>query len=170
MAKTHGTGFIDISQFRKIGCDVVIENGVLIFHPENIELGDGVYIGHHTILKGYYKGIMKIGHGTWVGQQCFFHSAGDIIIGKNIGIGPAVKIITSSHLEESREKPLLRSTLNFEPVIVEDDADIGIGAIILPGVTIGRGAQVGAGAVVTRSVSPYDVVVGVPARVIRTRS
>ena len=170
MANTHGTGLIDISQFRHIGRDVVIESGVLVFHPENIELGDEVYIGHQTILKGYYKGIMSIGDNTWIGQQCFFHSAGNIIIGKNIGIGPAVKIITSYHDEESREKPILHIKINFKPVIIEDDADIGIGAIILPGVTIGKGSQVGAGAVVTCNVRPYEVVAGVPAKVLRVRS
>ncbi len=170
MANTHGTGLIDISKFRTIGRNVVIENGVLVFHPENIELGDGVYIGHQTILKGYYKGIMRIGDNTWVGQQCFFHSAGDIIIGKNIGIGPGVKIITSYHDEESREKPIVHSKISFKPVIIEDDADIGIGAIILPGVTIGKGAQVGAGAVVTCNVRSYEVVAGVPAKVLRVRS
>ena len=59
--------------------------------------------------------------------------------------------------------------IDFAPVIIEDDADLGVGAIVLPGVRIGRGAQVGAGAVVTRDVPPYAVVAGNPARVLRER-
>jgi acetyltransferase-like isoleucine patch superfamily enzyme len=54
-------------------------------------------------------------------------------------------------------------------VVIEDDADLGVGAIVLPGVRIGRGAQVGAGAVVTKDVPDYAVVAGVPARVVRER-
>jgi len=107
---------------------------------------------------------MLIGSGTWIGQQCFFHSAADLIIGDNVGIGPGVKIITSFHAEEGVSKPILHSRIEFGSVVVEDDADIGIGAIILPGVIIGRGSQVGAGAVVTRNVAAYAVVAGVPAR------
>lgn len=169
MHKSHGNGEFTIEQFKKIGNNVIFEAGVLIFHPENIELGNNIYIGHQTILKGYYKGSLIIGDGTWIGQQCFFHSAGDIFIGRNVGIGPAVKIITSYH-EDNVDKPVLQNKLIFEKVIIEDDVDLGIGAIILPGVTVGKGAIVGAGAVVTKNVLPYSVVIGVPAKVIRHRN
>ena len=166
---SHGSGQFERSEFRSIGDGVVIEPGVLVFHPENIEIGDDVYIGHYTILKGYYRGRMVIGSGTWIGQQCFFHSGGNLIIGKNVGIGPGVKIITSYHAEEGISKPILHSRIEFSPVVIENDADIGIGAIILPGVLIGRGAQVGAGAVVTRNVSAYAIVAGAPAQLLRMR-
>jgi acetyltransferase-like isoleucine patch superfamily enzyme len=63
----------------------------------------------------------------------------------------------------------LASPLEFAPIVVEDDSDIGVGAIILPGVRIGRGAQIGAGAVVTRDVPAYAVAAGNPARVLRMR-
>ncbi len=167
---SHGSGQFELTQFAKLGQRVVIEPGVLVFHPENIEMGDDVYIGHYTILKGYYRNKMVIGSGTWIGQQCFLHSAGGLIIGRNVGIGPGVKIITSFHAEEGIDVPILHSRIEFAPVVIEDDCDIGIGAIILPGVTVGRGVQVGAGAVVTRAVEPYAVVAGVPARVLRMRN
>lgn len=166
---SHGTGRFEPSQLARLGRGVVIEPGVLIFHPENVELGDGVYVGHDTILKGYHRGRMVIGAGTWVGQQCFFHSAGGLSIGRNVGVGPGVKIITSAHAEEGLAKPILHSRVEFSPVRIEDDADLGVGAIILPGVTVGRGAQVGAGSVVTRDVAPYAVVAGSPARLLRVR-
>lgn len=167
--KSHGTGSFERADFANIGTSVVIEDGVLVFHPENIFIGDNVYVGHNAILKGYYKNRMIIGAGTWIGQQCFFHSAGGITIGRNVGVGPAVKIITSYHDEEGRTKPILHSKIIFAPVIIEDDADIGIGAIILPGVTIGQGAQIGAGAVITQDIAPYAVAAGVPAKILRER-
>lgn len=167
---SHGSGQFKRSQFRQIGHGVVFELGVLVFHPENIEIEDNVYIGHYTILKGYHRGRMVIGSGTWIGQQCFLHSAGDIIIGSNVGIGPGVKIITSFHTEEGILKPILHSQIEFATVVIEDDCDIGLGAIILPGATVGRGAQVGAGAVVTQNVPEYAVVAGVPAKILRMRT
>ncbi|MER2600492.1 MAG: acyltransferase [Caldilineales bacterium] len=169
MPVSHGSGTFEPSQFARLGRGVVFEPGVLVFHPEQIEIGDDVYIGHQTILKGYYKNRLVIGRGVWIGQQCFLHSAGGLTIGDHVGIGPAVKIITSYHAEAGRATPILHSRIEFAPVVIEADSDIGVGAVILPGVTIGRGAQIGAGAVVTADVPPYAVAAGVPARVLRLR-
>jgi acetyltransferase-like isoleucine patch superfamily enzyme len=167
--RSHGTGQFEPSQFAKLGQNVVFETGVLVFHPENIEIQNDVYIGHYTILKGYFKNKMIIGEGTWVGQQCFFHSAGGIEVGRNVGIGPGVKILTSSHALDNIQSPILHNPVKFAPVNVCDNSDIGVGAIILPGVTIGFGSQVGAGAVVTQSVDDYSIVAGVPAKVLGYR-
>jgi acetyltransferase-like isoleucine patch superfamily enzyme len=167
--KTHGSGEFSLDQFRRIGENVVFEPGVLVFHPENIELGSHIYIGHYSILKGYYNNQMVIGDGTWIGQGCFFHSAGGLTIGKNVGIGPGVKILTSSHSLEEHDLPILRSPIRFASVLVRDNCDIGTGSIILPGVQIGQGVQVGAGSVVTDNIEDYAIVAGVPARLIRYR-
>jgi acetyltransferase-like isoleucine patch superfamily enzyme len=168
-AISHGTGKFSPSQFAKIGHDVVFETGALVFHPENIEIGDNVYIGHYAIIKGYYQNKLTIGEGSWIGQQCFFHGAGGLKIGRNVGIGPAVKIITSSHSLDEIDKPIMHSSVHFAPVIIEDDSDIGTGALIMPGIRIGKGAQVGAGAVVTSDVEDYAIVRGVPAKVVGMR-
>lgn len=169
MARSHGDGDFTRDQFAYLGHGVVFEPGVLVFHPETVEIGNDVYVGHHTILKGYYKNRLVIGEGAWIGQQCFFHSAGGLTIGRNVGIGPAVKIITSYHAEEGIATPILHSRIEFAAVTIEDDCDLGVGAIVLPGVTIGRGAQIGAGAVVTHDIPAYAVAAGVPARVLRFR-
>ncbi len=166
---SHGTGEFEPRQFARLGHGVVFEAGSLVFHPEQIEIGDDVYIGHQTILKGYHKNRLVIGSGTWIGQQCFFHSAGGLTIGCNVGIGPGVRIITSYHAEDGIDTPILHSRLEFAPVEIADDADLGVGCIVLPGVRIGRGAQLGAGAVVTADVPAYAVAAGVPARVLRNR-
>jgi acetyltransferase-like isoleucine patch superfamily enzyme len=166
---SHGSGQVTPAQFAFLGENVIIEPGVLVFHPENIIIHDGVYIGHQSILKGYYENEMLIESGVWIGQQCFFHSAGGLHIEQDVGIGPAVKIISSQHREEGTGIPILHSKIDYRKVHIRKGADIGVGAIILPGVTIGKGAQVGAGAVVTKDVEDYAVVAGVPARVIRKR-
>src|SRR5688572_11285655 len=144
--KSHGTGDFELHEFRSIGDNVVFERGVLVFHPEAIEMGDNVYVGHNTILKAYYKNLLRIGSNTWIGQNCFLHSAGGISIGRNVGIAPHVKILTSFHKEEACETPILFSELEFREVVINDDSDLGLGSIIMPGVTIGSGAQIGAGA------------------------
>lgn len=140
-----------------------------MFHPERIELGTNVYVGHNAILKGYFDETMCIGDHTWIGQQAFLHSAGGIDIGARVGIGPSVRIITSTHREAGRAIPILDSPIETAPVVLEDDCDLGVGAIVMPGVRIGRGAQIGAGAVVTEDIPPYSVALGVPARVVRER-
>lgn len=167
--RTHGTGAFRPEDLASLGEGCVLEDGVLVFHPEHVFLGRNVYVGHQTILKGYFKNALHVGDESWIGQQCFFHAAGGLTIGARVGIGPCVKILTSSHREAGRETPILFSPILLAAVKIEDDADIGIGATILPGVTIGRGAQIGAGAVVAEDVPPYAVAAGVPARVLRMR-
>lgn len=169
MISSHGSGEFTPNQFARLGQNVIFESGVLVFHPENIEIGDHVYVGHYTILKGYYQNRMIIGEGTWIGQQCFLHSGGGLTIGNNVGIGPGVKIVTSAHELNDIGMPILHNPLRFAPILIADDCDIGVGAIILPGVRIGKGAQVGAGAVVVSDVQEYAIVAGVPARLLGTR-
>lgn len=169
MYSSHGDGKFKLSDFRKTGENVVFEAGVLVFHPETITLGSNIYIGHNSILKGYYNSVMEIGTNTWIGQGCFFHSAGNIFIGETVGIGPMVKILTSFHKETTENLPIINFPVDFKPVTIEDGADIGIGAIILPGVTVGRNSIVGAGSVVARDVRPNSVVAGVPAKLLRIR-
>lgn len=168
-ATSYGAGQFSRGDFASLGSGVVIEDGVLVFKPETIRIGSNVYIGHRTVLRGYDRSQMVIGSDTWIGQYCYINSAGGVEIGRGVGIGPYVKVMTSWHGEEGRQVPVLLCDLEFAAVKIEDGSDVGIGAIILPGVTIGRGAIVGAGAVVTRDVEPYAIVAGVPARRIGDR-
>lgn len=167
--RTHGTGHFLRSDLASCGTGCVFEEGCLVFHPENVHIGNDVYLGHFAIVKGYFKNALRIGDGTWIGQGAFLHGAGGLTIGANVGVGPGVHIITSAHSEAGRSTPILHSPIDFAPVFIDDDADIGVGAIILPGTRVGRGAQVGAGAVVTHDVAAYDIVAGNPARVLRKR-
>lgn len=169
MYHSHGSGDFKKEDYKELGDNVIFEKGVLVFHPENISIGDNVYVGHNAILKGYYKNEMKIGSGVWIGQQCFFHSAGGINIGNNVGIGPGVTIITSYHKDPGKGRSIMEGEIQLLPVVIGDNSDIGVGAIILPGVSLGEGVQIGAGAVVTKNVDPYQVAVGNPARVVKER-
>ncbi|HTD64825.1 MAG TPA: acyltransferase [Verrucomicrobiae bacterium] len=105
-----------------------------------------------------------IGNHTVINAGCHLDGRGGLVIGNNVSVSPGVWIITDEH---DVNDPLFPEVL--APVRIEDHAFIGSKAMILPGVTIGRGAVVGAGAVVTRDVAPLHVVVGVPARTIGQR-
>ncbi|HEX6313916.1 MAG TPA: hypothetical protein VFZ73_03620 [Gemmatimonadaceae bacterium] len=152
-----------------MGAGTCIEAGVRIWHPETVSIGAGVYVGHDTHLKGYHNSALIIGNGTWIGQQCFFHAGGGIQVGNDVGIGPGVKVLTSAHRLDQLDRPILHADVLFASVTIMDESDIGVGAILLPGVVIGRGAQVAAGAVVTDAVPDFAIVGGVPARLIRMR-
>jgi acetyltransferase-like isoleucine patch superfamily enzyme len=79
-------------------------------------------------------------------------------------------VLGSEHTGQPLDVPIIQTDLEIRPVRIGAGADIGVNAVILPGVTVGAGAIVGAGAVVTRDVPPNAVVAGVPARVIRMRA
>jgi len=93
-----------------------------------------------------------------------------ITIGKNVWITAGCQLLCHqrdlSHYEVG--KPVMDLPLKYAPIVIKDGAHIGIGSIIMPGVTIGEGAVIGAGSVVTHDIPPYCVAVGVPAKVIKT--
>jgi maltose O-acetyltransferase len=94
-----------------------------------------------------------------------------IIIGDRVSIAPNVTIISESEPNNSPELAAIKyvkdKLVKDEKVIIEDDVWIGASVTILPGVKIGKGAILGAGAVVTKNVEPYTIVAGMPAKVIR---
>jgi len=167
--KSHGDGSFSREQLGSCGSGCVFEPEVLVFHPENVFVGDGVYVGHRTLLKGYYINQLRIGDETWIGPMGFFHSAGGLEIGARVGIGPCVQILTSKHRELGRSVPPLLAPVDMAKVVIEDEVNLGVGAIVLPGVRIGRGARIGAGAVVTKDVPAYSIAAGCPARIIGER-
>lgn len=94
---------------------------------------------------------------------------GPLRIGDNVMMGPEVTILTHTHRIDRTDIPMGKQGSMVSEVIIGDDVWIGMRAIILPGVRIGSGVVIGAGAVVTKDVPDYAVVGGVPARVIRYR-
>jgi acetyltransferase-like isoleucine patch superfamily enzyme len=153
---------------RKFGNGVKIGSGVGFKHLETFEIGDGVFIGAQAYIQGRFDGVTKIGNHVWIGPQAYF-DARHLTIEDHVGWGPGAKVLGSSHTGIPVDQPIIETDLEIRPVHVQAWADIGTGAILLPGVTVGKGSMVGAGAVVTRDVSPFSIVAGVPARFVRWR-
>jgi acetyltransferase-like isoleucine patch superfamily enzyme len=137
-------------------------------HPETFEIGDGVFVGAAAYLQGRFDGRCAIGNHVWIGPQSYF-DARDLALEDYVGWGPGAKVLGSAHTGVPVEDPIIQTDLEIKPVRVEAWADIGTNAVLLPGVTVGKGAIVGAGAVVTHDVPAFAIVAGVPARFLRWR-
>jgi len=153
---------------RKFGNGVRIGSAVGFKHLETFEIGDAVFIGAQAYIQGRFDGTTRIGNHVWIGPQAYF-DARSLILEDYVGWGPGAKVLGSAHTGLPLDRPIIETDLEIRPVHVEAWADIGTGAVLLPGVTIGKGAIVGAGAVVTHDVEPFSIVAGVPARFIRWR-
>ncbi|OPZ09039.1 MAG: Maltose O-acetyltransferase [candidate division BRC1 bacterium ADurb.BinA292] len=112
---------------------------------------------------------IRIGNYVYIGHGAAFHGIGGITIGDNISFSPHVQIHTSNHRYEQADALPYDHVSYLKPVRVESHAWIGANVLICPGVTIGEGAVVAMGSVVTRDVPPCTVVGGNPARVIKER-
>lgn len=153
---------------RRVGRGLTVGRGVMFKHPETFEIGDAVFIGDQAVIQGRVDGTCVIGTHTWIGPQAYF-DARDLVIEESVGWGPGAKVLGSTHTGLPVNVPVIQTDLEIRPVRVGAWADVGVNAVILPGVTIGKGAIIGAGAVVVDDVPAYAVVAGVPARVLRYR-
>ena len=97
----------------------------------------------------------SFGERVFINQGCFFLDYGGITIGDRVLIGPRVTLSTAGHPVELDER---YDFITHAPIVIEDDVWIGAAATVTPGVTIGRGSVIGAGAVVARDVPPLSVV------------
>ncbi|WHH58381.1 DapH/DapD/GlmU-related protein [Petroclostridium sp. X23] len=130
------------------------------------DVAPGVNI-EHGVFFGGGAGI-SIGTNSGLGLNC--RVQGPVSIGDNVMMGPDVLIYTRNHRIDRTDIPMIKQgDTEPRPVMIGDDVWIGARAVILPGVTIGRGAVVAAGAIVTKSVAPYTIVGGNPARKIKSR-
>jgi acetyltransferase-like isoleucine patch superfamily enzyme len=108
---------------------------------------------------------ISIGNNVVVNRRCYLDGRVGIDIRNNVSISPEVYIVS---LEHDPDSPAFAT--RGGPVVIEDHVWIGARAFVAPGVRLGEGAVIGAGAVVTRDINPYRVAVGVPAREIRDRN
>lgn len=112
------------------------------------------------------KGII-IGDNSGLGVNCKIQR--NVKIGNDVMMGEDVIIITNTHKFDDCNTPMRTQGSEIIPVIVEDDVWIGNRVMILPGVKVGKGSIIGAGAVVTKNIPEYSIVGGVPAKLIRSR-
>lgn len=132
---------------KKIGERVSIMQRVKIMSPQKVS------IGHDVLLNDDVK----------IGGQC------GVTIGNYVLIGYNVNLVSENHAYQNHLLPIMKQGYFGGPITIHDDVWIGANAVILPHVTIGKGAIVGANAVVTKDVSPYSIVGGVPAKEIKYR-
>lgn len=109
---------------------------------------------------------MKIGQGTFVNYGCMFNTTAPITLGQNCDIGMNVLFVTSSHELGPAERRAGAATA--DPIEIGDGTWIGANAVILPGVTVGAGCVIAAGAVVVRDCDANGLYAGVPARKVRS--
>lgn len=139
-----------------------------VLHRLFLQFLMGIQIGKgsatHMGLWLYIYAHVTIGDHCVIDRDCALDGRGEIIIGNNVNISPEVMILTAYHDPDSEDFAGVE-----KPVTIEDYAWIATRALVLPGVKIGRGAIVAAGAVVTKDVPPNAIVGGNPARLIRER-
>ena len=173
----HGEGVLDALMRRAIvgaaaagtGHALQVGSGVNFKHLDTLRFGNGVFLGAGTYIQGRFDGHCEIGDQTWIGPGSYF-DARDLIIEEQVGWGPGAKVLGSAHTGMPVDVPIIRTDLVIKPVRIGAWADIGVNAVILPGVSIGKGAMVGAGAVVNKDVPEFAVVAGVPAKFLRWRT
>jgi maltose O-acetyltransferase len=127
----------------QIGQNSIIEPPFYCSYGQNIHIGDHVFLN----------------------VLCNILDNNEVHVGDHVMIGPAVQIYTAAHHLQAETR--IQGWEVAKPIVIEDNVWLGGGAILLPGVRIGRNAVVGAGAVVSRNVSSNTVVAGNPAKVIR---
>jgi carbonic anhydrase/acetyltransferase-like protein (isoleucine patch superfamily) len=150
--------------------------GTKLVCPHLIKVGRRVTIGEHVWLNAKddrHSGdpTLSIGDGTSIGRYCQINAWASVSIGREVLIADRVFISDADHLYMDPNAPIGQQGDAFQGAVsLEDGCWIGIGAVILPGVSIGKNAIVGANAVVTKNVPARSIAAGIPAKVIRQLS
>ncbi len=150
-----------------------IEFPFIVSHPELISIGRGTQILSYARVQPYPELVDKpplvsIGQNCFMGYRTCILAGADITIGNNVLVASDVTIVSHNHEINPRETiPYIRQGISISPIEIGDNCWIGDKVMILPGVKIGRGCVIGAGAVVTKSIPDYSIAVGNPARVIK---
>jgi acetyltransferase-like isoleucine patch superfamily enzyme len=153
----------------RVGRKVRLAARCVVERPWCLELGERCQLEHQVFIKATADTArIRLGRGVFVGFSSEFDVSDELTIGDGVLIAPGCFITDHSHRHDANEPIAAQGTVRSF-VRIEDDVWLGTRSVILPGVTIGRGAIVGAGAVVNRDVSPFSIVAGVPARVIGAR-
>jgi acetyltransferase-like isoleucine patch superfamily enzyme len=154
----------------------VVGHNVEVINLDRLRVGQGTVIQSNVTLHcggmdwSCGRGGIAIGRNGFVGHGAVLYGAGTIEIGDDVLISPGVVIASHQHSFDRLDATIRSQPTRLAAVFIESDVWIGALAMILPGVRVGRGAVVAAGAVVTRDVAPAELVAGVPAVRLRHRS
>jgi len=174
-----------------VGSACLIEEDVRFVVPQRVFFGDRVFIGQYSQLDATYKdSFIRLGNdvrlgrfctlrageqgitmhdGVGINKFCFFDGNGGIEIGADTLISPGVQCLSGNHIIDDPDVPIKYQGTAYGKVTIGEDCWLGTNVVVLPGVTIGHGAVVGAGAVVTRDIPDYGIALGIPARVVGRR-
>jgi acetyltransferase-like isoleucine patch superfamily enzyme len=133
-----------------------------------IVIGSNVFVGRNTIIY-CQNGKIVIGENANIGSNCQIFSAGSVEIGKNVLVGAYSYLIGGGHVMVDPSSPIIEQGRISRGIRLGDNVWVGAAVKILDGVTIGRDAVIGTGAVVTRDVGPFVIAGGVPAEFIKDR-
>lgn len=179
LARYHANGYIAPSATiyhanLQRGAHVFIGDRTTIFQAKDggaVQLGDRVHLHNDICIETGVGGSLKIGADTHIQPRCQFSAyKGAIAIGANVQIAPNCAIYSYAHAVAAGELIQKQPLQTKGGIVIDDDAWLGCGAIVLDGVRIGKGAVVGAGAVVTHDIPDGAIAAGVPARTISLRS
>lgn len=163
-AKTRGRVTLGKSVYIAPGAELLAEKP-----SEEITTGSGCSVLQGSLLH-CYGGKIRLGANVTINPYCVLYGHGGLTIGDNVLIATGCVMIPANHTIDDPQATIRTQGLRCEGIRIEDDVWLGARVVVLDGVTIGRGAVVGAGAVVTKNVPAGAIAVGVPAKVIRHRS
>lgn len=157
-----------------LGENIFIGDRVTIFKDKDggpVELSKGVHLNCETFIQTGLGGSVKIGADTHIQPRCQFSAyLSPIEVGRGVEIAPYCAFYPYNHGFEP-SVPISRQPLQTKGgIMIDDHAWLGVGVIVLDGVRIGKGAVIGAGAVVTKNIPADAIAFGVPARVVKMRS
>jgi galactoside O-acetyltransferase len=157
------------------GRNVLVDFGTTIDGAENVSLDDYVWVDHHCQLNARV-GHIRVGKRVHIAPYTVISGAAGVTIEDYVGIASFVQIYSHSERPKNGLRisgPMIPEEykgMQSGPVVLKKDSFVGAGAVILPGVTIGEGAVVGANSLVTKNVEPWTIAVGVPARSVGRRA
>lgn len=153
----------------KIGENSIISSKSIIYlDGQRLEIGKNCIIHEFSYIR-LYGGFIEIGNNCSINPFCVIYGHGGLKIGNDVRIAAHCTIIPANHIFNDPNTPITKQGETALGIVIQDDVWIGTGVKILDGVEIGKGCVIGAGSVVTKSIPPFSVIAGVPARIIKKR-